>query len=42
MLEGMAAQLPKDWQTKNLQIILETNVISSTASPPKVLAVYTW
>jgi hypothetical protein len=37
-----AAQLPKDWSKRNLQVVLETRVIRKAAGPPKVLAVHCW
>jgi hypothetical protein len=33
---------PKDWQKKNLQVVLSTNVIQGTAGPPQVLATHFW
>jgi hypothetical protein len=33
---------PKDWQKKNLQIVLGTTVIEGTPGPPKVLATWSW
>jgi hypothetical protein len=35
-------QLPKDWAHRNLQIVLETQVIRKMAGPPRVLAVHCW
>ncbi|HEX8710321.1 MAG TPA: hypothetical protein VF730_00520 [Terracidiphilus sp.] len=32
----------KDWQNKNVELILETTVIDSVAGPPRVVASYTW
>jgi hypothetical protein len=33
---------PKDWQRKNMQIVLSAKVMSGTAGPPRVLAVHVW
>ncbi len=42
MLQGVIRSLPPNWQAKNLQILVETDVIGRKAGPPKVLAVYVW
>jgi hypothetical protein len=33
---------PPDWQKKNLQVVISTNVIQGTAGPPQVLATQFW
>ena len=33
---------PKGWEKKNLQIVLETDVIGKTANSPRVLAMHFW
>jgi hypothetical protein len=33
---------PKDWQNKNLQLVVHVKVISGTAASPKVVAKYFW
>lgn len=35
-------QAPRDWQHKNVQVVLETKVIDGTAGPPHVLATHFW
>ncbi len=35
-------QGPRDWQRKNVQVVLSTKVIGNTAGPPEVLATYFW
>ena len=35
-------QAPRDWQKKNLQVVLSTRVMSGTPGPPQVLAVHFW
>jgi hypothetical protein len=42
MLRGVIRSLPPNWQYKNLQILVETDVIGRKAGPPQVLAVHTW
>jgi hypothetical protein len=42
MLQSVVRSLPPNWQSKNLQIVVETDVIGRNAGPPKVLAVYAW
>jgi len=33
---------PRDWRSKNLEIILKTNLINGDAGPPQIEAVHTW
>ena len=35
-------QTPKDWNRKNLQIVLHTNVVNDIPGPPTVVASYYW
>jgi hypothetical protein len=35
-------QAPRDWQKKNMQVVLSTRVMSGTPGPPQVLAVHFW
>jgi hypothetical protein len=35
-------QLPRDWKKKNLELVLETQVIESRSGPPHVAAVHVW
>ncbi len=39
--EGLAGA-PADWQTRNLEVLLETTVTDSVAGPPHVVATYSW
>lgn len=41
-LEKGLSGLRSDWQTKNLELVLQTTVTDSTAGPPQVVAVYSW
>jgi hypothetical protein len=40
--EAIARQAPKDWEHKNLQIVIMVKVINGNAAPPSVLATYFW
>jgi hypothetical protein len=33
---------PRDWQKKNLQVVVQTKVIDNVAGPPRVVATYFW
>jgi hypothetical protein len=35
-------QLPVDWQKKNIEVVLETQVIQGRSGPPRVKAVHVW
>jgi hypothetical protein len=41
-LEEALHGAPADWQTKNLQIVVRTEVIGATPGPPKTLATHFW
>lgn len=41
-LEQAFRSAPPDWQKKNLQVILQTNVTDSVPGPPRVIATYFW
>jgi hypothetical protein len=41
-LEQATQMAPRDWQRKNLQIVLRTKVIGNTAGPPEILATHFW
>ncbi len=38
----IVAHAPKGWQSKNLQVLLQTSVVESHPTPPRVVAVYFW
>jgi hypothetical protein len=40
--ETVAAQAPRDWTLKNMQIVLEIRVVDDTAKPPVIVASYFW
>lgn len=41
-LSQLIRQAPRDWQRKNLQVVLATKVIGGTAGAPQVLATQFW
>jgi len=41
-LDAALRTAPAGWQGKNLELVLETDMIEGSASPPRVLAVKTW
>jgi hypothetical protein len=41
-MDEMLNQLPRDWARKNIEIILETQVIQDRSGQPRVSAVYVW
>jgi len=41
-LEEIAKNAPKDWERKNMQVVITTKVIAGSSGPPSVLATYFW
>jgi hypothetical protein len=41
-LDEMAKGAPKDWDHKNMQIVIGTDTVGRSAGPPHVLATYFW
>ena len=41
-MEDMLKQVPRNWNQKNIEIVLETQVIQGRSGPPRVTAVHTW
>jgi hypothetical protein len=41
-LDELSRQLPKGWSHKNVEIVLETQVIDGRSSPPRIDEIYTW
>ncbi len=41
-LDSLVAKLPPNWEQKNLEAVIETQVIQGHSGPPNVLAVETW
>jgi hypothetical protein len=41
-LDSLLARAPRDWDKKNLEAVIETQVIEGHAGPPRILAVEAW
>lgn len=41
-LDSLLAKVPADWERKNIEAVIETQVIQGHSGPPQVLAVKTW
>jgi hypothetical protein len=41
-MDEILKQLPVDWQKKNIEVVLETQVIQGRSGPPRVKAVHVW
>jgi hypothetical protein len=41
-LQTLISQLPANWQNRNVEAVIETQVINGQAGPPRVVAVYAW
>jgi hypothetical protein len=41
-MDEMLGQLPRDWKRKNIEIVLETQVIQDRSGPPRISAVHVW
>jgi hypothetical protein len=41
-LDELALKTSKDWSRKNLEVVLETQVIDGRSGPPRIDEVYTW
>jgi hypothetical protein len=41
-MQEILARAPRDWQTKNIEIVLETQVIQGRSGPPRVRAIHIW
>jgi hypothetical protein len=41
-MDEMLKRVPNDWKRKNIEIVLETQVIGDRSGPPRVSAVYVW
>jgi hypothetical protein len=42
LMHDLALQAPKDWQHKNIEVVLETQIIDGRSGPPRVAAVHVW
>jgi hypothetical protein len=41
-MEDMLKQVPSDWKRKNLEIVLETQIIEGRSGPPRISAIHVW
>ena len=41
-MDEILKQLPVDWQKKNIEVVLETQLIQGRSGPPRVKAVHVW
>ena len=41
-IDELTRQLPANWSHKNIEIVLETQVIDSHSGPPRIAAVHVW
>ncbi len=41
-MEEMLKQMPGDWQRKNIEVVLETQIIGDRSGPPRISAVHVW
>jgi hypothetical protein len=41
-MEDMLKQVPRDWKHKNLEVVLETQVIDGRSGPPRVTTAHVW
>jgi hypothetical protein len=42
LMKTLAANAPRDWQKKNLQVLLSTKVIEDMPGPPTIVKTYFW
>ena len=42
LIRDLTRQAPKGWQYKNIEIVLETQVIDGRSGPPRIAAVHVW
>jgi hypothetical protein len=41
-MDELLKQVPRDWQKKNIEVVLETQVIQGRSGPPRIRAVHVW
>lgn len=42
LMAGLAANAPRDWPKKNLQVLLRTRIVEDTPGPPSIVKTYFW
>ena len=41
-MEEVARNAPKDWERKNMQVVITAKVIAGNSGPPSIVATYFW
>jgi hypothetical protein len=41
-MELLVEQAPKNWDSKNMELVLSTEIIDGRSAPPKIEAAYFW
>jgi hypothetical protein len=41
-MEDMLKQVPPDWNRRNLEVVLETQVIGGRSGPPRIITAHVW
>jgi len=41
-MEDVLSQVPRDWRKKNMELVVETQVIDGRSGPPRIVAVHVW
>ena len=41
-VEQITKDAPKDWDTKNIELVIATSVVGRTSGPPRILAAHFW
>jgi hypothetical protein len=41
-LDEFSKKAPHDWQSKNMELLIYTNIVDNEAGPPQVVASYFW
>jgi hypothetical protein len=41
-LEKALSAAPRGWERKNLEIVLETDIVDGSPSPPRAVAIEVW
>lgn len=42
LMTALAANAPRDWPRKNLQVLLHTKIVDDTPGPPNIVKIYLW
>jgi hypothetical protein len=41
-IEEIAQTAPRDWDRKNMEIVISTNLVGRSTGPPHIVATYFW